>query len=272
MADGMPIESAIGQGRKRINEIAPTWGIPSLYLQSGEPFTIKPLSDAGKAERLWQRSQKVSERERRKEIIAQILKLDPNHAGGKAAQQRFDNEDQSEERYAAAETYYQNQQWREAYRVLEQIEHLVPNYRSTRTLLAEVLGKLGGQVSTTPQGYAAQQEEYRPILNALLEGRLVPFLGWDVSRFGRPTQDSWVQGYSLPSANEVALALAQRLTGVAEGVHSLPQASQITSLIDGESALYDRLSTLYQGEHHPNMLHRLLAELPSRLGKQRHVT
>ena len=41
------------------------------------------------------------------------------------------------------EAYYRNQQWREAYRALERVERLAPNYLQTRWLLAEVLGKLG---------------------------------------------------------------------------------------------------------------------------------
>ncbi len=40
LADGYGVEAAVGEGRKRINEVAATWGIPTLYFQGSEPFAI----------------------------------------------------------------------------------------------------------------------------------------------------------------------------------------------------------------------------------------
>jgi hypothetical protein len=74
-----------------------------------------------------------------------------------------------------------------------------------------------------------------------------------------------VRGHSLPSAAEAARDLAQRLQSVQSSDFSLPQASQYTTLIEGETALYERLSALYSGDYRPTILHRLLAELPGRL-------
>jgi len=110
--------------------------------------------------------------------------------------------------------------------------------------------------------------KYRPILSALQEGRLVPFLGWDVGRVGRPAGDAWVQGQYLPDLAETAQELTRHLAGAVDGIFSLPQVSQFTNLLDGESALYDRLAELYSGDYQPTLLHKLLAEAPARLARK----
>ena len=265
LADGYGVEQAIGEGRKRVKEVAETWGIPTFYFRGVEPFAVTPLSDAEKAERLWQKIQANTEPESRRRQLKEILRFDPGHTEALAAQHKLDDADVAAQLYAAGEAYYRQQQWREAYRNLEEAERLAPNFRQTRALLAEIMGKLGGKTPTATFDFHAQVEEYRPIFNALQEGRLVPFLGWEVSQYGRPPLDGWVHGYTLPSASEAARELAQRLPNALGGDFSLPEASQYITLIEGENVLYEQLSKLYGGDYHPTILHRLLAELPGRL-------
>jgi tetratricopeptide (TPR) repeat protein len=272
LADGYGVEQAIGEGRRRVKEVAEAWGVPTFYFRGVEPFAVTPLSAAEKAQRLWQKAQANPNPGGRKRQLQAILQLDPQHAEALAAQRKLDNADEAAQLYAAGEAYYQQQQWQAAYRNFEEAERLAPNFRQTRALLAEILGKLGGQTPHAAFDFHAQVEEYRPILNALQEGRLVPFLGWEVSQFGRPPLAAWVHGRSLPSSAEAARALAERLPRAPEPRHNaaaedftLLEASQYTSLIEGETALYERLSALYSGDHQPTILHRLLAELPGRL-------
>lgn len=264
LTDGLGLEQAMGEGRKRLNEVSCHWGVPTLYFQGTEPFVFPVLNNEVKAARLWQKVAQIDDPERRRKTLTVILTLQPEHAAARKALKRLDDETLAARLYTDAEANYQQQQWREAYRALEQVEHLVPNLRNTRSLLAEVLGKLGTG-STPTVAHPGQIPQYELILNALKEGRLVPFLGWEVSRFGRPAQDSWVQGRYLPNADELAHILVEPLHGEVEGVLSLLQASQYVSLLEGESALYERLYALYAGDYPPTMLHHLLAELPGHL-------
>ena len=269
LADGYGIEAAVGEGRKRINEVAASWGIPALYFQGSEPFAIPVLSNAEKAARLWEKAQQVSEPARRRDLLDRILALDPKHAGATAAVQQLEKGAEAAQLYEAALPLVEGQQWREAYRTLEQVEQLAPNYRDTRSRLAELLGKLGAAVSggatATTGSDAAGRQRFQPILNALLEGRLVPFLGWDLGRVGRPPQDGWVKGRYLPGADEISSFLSQKLGGAQASGQSLPQISQATSLTDGAEALYERLHWIYAAEYQPTILHRLLAEVPKGL-------
>ena len=183
--------------------------------------------------------------------------------------QQLRNSAEAARLYDTALPLIEQQQWREAHRTLEKVEQLSPNYRDTRSRLAELLGKLGaassGSATTTTGIDDAQRQRYQPILNALLEGRLVPFLGWELGRVGRPPQDSWAKGHYLPGADEIASFLSQKLGGAQASGQSLPQISQATSLTDGPEALYERLHELYAADYPPTILHRLLAELPARL-------
>lgn len=40
-AEGLRVEQAVSEGRKRINEVAWTWGIPTVYFQGIEPFAMR---------------------------------------------------------------------------------------------------------------------------------------------------------------------------------------------------------------------------------------
>lgn len=269
LADGYGLEAAVGEGRKRINEVAASWGVPTLYFQGSEPFAITALSDAQKAERLWQKAQQVTEPERRRGLLERILALAPKHTGATAARQQLQNSAEAERLYAEALPLIEQAAWRDAYRALETVERLSPNYADTRSLLAELLGKLGAPSTAVPAiapgSDEAQRQRFQPILNALQEGRLVPFLGWDLGRVGRPPQDGWAKGYYLPGADEIASFLNKKLSGDQASSQSLLQVSQATSLTDGPEALYERLNELFNADYPPTILHRLLAEAPMRL-------
>jgi hypothetical protein len=265
LADGYHLEAAVGEGRKRIAEHSTAWGVPALYFQGSEPFALPVWTNAQKAERLWQQLPTRHEPAQQQSWLTQILALDPHHRDAQNRLTRLNREAEAEPIYAAAVTYMAQEQWRDAHRALEQVTQLTPNFRDTRSRLAEVLGKLPAPLPPVPATQIAQMEAYKPILNALLEGRLTFFLGGDVSRIGRPAGDAWVEGLYPPGASDAARVLARNLPAELQGDHSLLQVSQYTLLLDGEYALYDRLHALYAGEYQPTMLHHLLAEIPQRL-------
>jgi len=168
---------------------------------------------------------------------------------------------QAAQLYNVALSHLGKERWREARQTLIQVEERCPNYRETRVLLAQCLGHLRGTAHLP-----ADPETYRPILNALDEGRLTFFLGAEVGNVGQPPQDGWVAGLYPPGALDAASALAQHLPEGLQEERSLLRICQYTILHEGDYALYKRLHQLYADPYKPTMLHRLLAELPRRLG------
>ncbi len=55
-------------------------------------------------------------------------------------------------------------------------------------------------------------QHYEAVVRVLLDGRLVPFLGLDVSLYGRLAQPRWQPGATLPSSRELATYLARVFT------------------------------------------------------------
>ena len=268
LADGYLLEAAVGEGRKRMADRSTAWGVPALYFQGSEPFAIPVLTDGEKAERLWQRARGAPDT-RRRHLLEGALALNPNHTGAQAALTRLNDEAEAAHLYAAAVAYMDKQQWRDAQRTLEQIQKRLPNFRDTLSRLSEVLGHLPAAAPPVSAAETAQVAAYRPILNALQEGRLTLFLGDALGQVGRPPGDRWVAGLYPPNADDAARALAhylpQDLPSGSQGEGSLLQMAQYTQLIDGDYALYDRLSKLYAGDFSTTILHDLLAALPARL-------
>jgi len=261
LGDSRSVLEAVDEGRKRINEIAYTWGIPAFYLQSSQPFTIQPLSASQRADWVWQKSQQVERPEQRQQLLEGAIKLVPNHAGALAGLAQIEKREEAAQLYNAALSQLGKERWLEAQRTLAQVEERLPNYRETRVLLAQCLGHLRG-----PEQPPADPELYRPILNALAEGRLTFFLGDEVGNVGQPPQDGWVAGLYSPGTLDAASALAQHLPKELQDERSLLRICQYTILHEGHFALYNRLHQLYANAHAPTMLHRLLAELPAQLG------
>ncbi|HRW08862.1 MAG TPA: CHAT domain-containing protein [Caldilineaceae bacterium] len=263
LADGYGIEQAVREGRKAIHGEAYTWGIPTFYLQANQPFDIPQLTDAQKAARLWQKSVTVQDPSTRRHLLECALALDDSHADALAGMDQLENAEEAARLYDAAKAYITGNQWREALRNLERVEQLNPGHADTRSLLAEVKGQIDGTPIFGAQEIA-QYDQYAPIVNALRDGRLIPFLGWDVSRFGRPAQDGWAPGLYPPVPPEAAAALAEHLGESELALASLLEVSQYTTLLEGETALYERLTQLYN-DYPPTYFHRLLAELTGRL-------
>ena len=270
LADGYPLEAAVGEGRKRIADRSTAWGVPALYFQGSEPFALPKLDDWQKAARLWSRRERLTADPTWTEaLVAQVLQLDPTHAEAQVWQQQARNRAEAQRLYNTAAPLRQQQAWRELHRTLAKVEELAPNLLDTRSQLAEVLGKLPDRTYLPP--VAGQRHLIQPLLNALRAGRFVPFLGWDAVRIGRPPADGWVSGQYAPDSDETARELLNRLrlggaTGAVDG--ALLRTAQIVMLQQGKSILYDLIDELYDAVYPPTILHRLLAELPQRLARR----
>jgi hypothetical protein len=105
------------------------------------------------------------------------------------------------------------------------------------------------------------------ITNAIVDGRVVPFLGAGVNLCGRPPRLPWsadTPGY-LPSGGELATYLASRFGYPADEPRDLARVSQYVSVMSGSGPLYDELHELLDGDYPTTALHELLAGIPRRL-------
>jgi hypothetical protein len=109
------------------------------------------------------------------------------------------------------------------------------------------------------------EPHYNRVIQAMVDGRVVPLLGAGVNLCGRPNETPWQQGRYLPSGNELASYLAEKFDYPPNEVMELVRVSQFASVMEGSGPLYENLRTLLDADYPPTTLHSLLASLPSEM-------
>lgn len=262
LGDGYTVEHAMIEGRKAILKTGATWGIPTLYAQTPTLFTISKASPEQAAAKLWKKYLRLNTPEQtavRYRLLKKILQLDPDHTSAKNALLTAENEAEGIRLYEEGKRAHAKEQWESAYNAFRKASQFNPFLRGVVEYIAEIEGRLTKRRS---QITIAQINEYQPLLNALLDGKLVPFLGWDAALCGRLPQGGWAMGQFMPSAEEVAHHLAETYN---YSIASLSELSQRMAVVENHDALYERLGELFNADYPPTILHRLLAEIPRRL-------
>jgi hypothetical protein len=118
------------------------------------------------------------------------------------------------------------------------------------------------------------------VVKAIIDGRLVPFLGAGASLCARPEKASYKHGQYLPSGNELASYLAQKFgyrvaetqevqcphcgkTHTATYPKDLLRVAQYVALVTGSGPLYEELRNIFDADYPPTALHHLLAKIPA---------
>jgi len=111
------------------------------------------------------------------------------------------------------------------------------------------------------------EAHYKQVIKALIDGRVVPFLGPDANLCGRPAAQDWRQGGHLPTHRELAAYLADTFGGQdgEDRAPELARASQYVALMTGAGPLYTALHELYAADYPPTPAHHLFARLPAAL-------
>jgi hypothetical protein len=109
------------------------------------------------------------------------------------------------------------------------------------------------------------RQHYANLINFLLDGRVVPFLGAGANLCGRPKQLVWKKGTAdyLPSGTELSAYLAQEFT--CQPGPDLARVSQDVTLVSGTGGLFGTLHDLFDHDYRPTNLHRLFAEFQALL-------
>jgi len=108
---------------------------------------------------------------------------------------------------------------------------------------------------------------YDMVVNAIANGRVIPFLGAGVNLCGRPGEIDWQPGQSdyLPSGGELATYLAKGSHYPPDETQDLARVSQYVAVMTGTGPLYDELRSLFDADYPPTPLHNFLATLPAAL-------
>ena len=109
------------------------------------------------------------------------------------------------------------------------------------------------------------------VADELVEGRVTPFLGAGVNRFGRLAGDAQPSGSTeLPDGQELASHLATRFHfSLPEGeTPELLRIAQWVTVMLGSLPLYRELHEIFSSHYVPNPLHAFFATFPARLARR----
>jgi hypothetical protein len=110
------------------------------------------------------------------------------------------------------------------------------------------------------------EQHYNSVVKALVDGRLVPFLGAGVNLCGRPADDWKADDCRfLPSGWELTSHLRKAFEVPAEQAYDLSRVSEYVSVMNGVGPLYEELRRVFDSDFSPTPVHRLLASLPGHL-------
>ena len=109
------------------------------------------------------------------------------------------------------------------------------------------------------------EQHFLFLIGALKAGSLVPLLGAGVNMSGRGS--TWSESTRfLPSGQELANYLAAKYN-YKEKERDLLRVSQFVALTGSPTGLYRELHSLFEGDHEPGAVHRLLAAIPKMLSE-----
>jgi hypothetical protein len=103
-------------------------------------------------------------------------------------------------------------------------------------------------------------DHYYWVADRLLSGRVVPFLGAGANLCDRPAKTKWELGKYLPSGDELAEILAERIRYPISDDLDLLRVAQYVGAVLGEGALYDYLRETFNADYPPTSLHFFLAD------------
>ncbi|HET6410909.1 MAG TPA: SIR2 family protein [Anaeromyxobacter sp.] len=105
------------------------------------------------------------------------------------------------------------------------------------------------------------------VAKAVLDGRVIFFLGAGVNRCGRPLGVQWdleLRRY-LPDGRELAEYLARQTMYPQSDASDLLRVSQYLSVMEGSGPLYERLHQVFDADYPPTSVHQLLSCIPALL-------
>ena len=107
------------------------------------------------------------------------------------------------------------------------------------------------------------ERHYNEILDNLVKGKVVIFLGPGINLGERGPEEAFAPGQHLPTSPDLANYLAENFGYSLDDPDDLPKVSQYIQIARGYGELYDELHNLFNLDYAPNLVHRFFGLLPS---------
>jgi len=104
-------------------------------------------------------------------------------------------------------------------------------------------------------------DHYDTVTKAMMDGRVVPFLGAGANRCDRQKGDGWERGKQLPDGSELSKYLAEQFGYHQRDRNNLARVAQYVDVMRGSGDLYERLHKLLDVDYPLTSLARFLAAL-----------
>jgi hypothetical protein len=114
----------------------------------------------------------------------------------------------------------------------------------------------------------ALDSHYETVMNAMLDGEVVPFLGAGANRCDRPVGSCWQCGTQLPDGTELSEYLANQFAYHQNDRTDLARVAQYALLAVGSGPLYGKLHKLLNANYPLTSLARFLATLQTVLSQK----
>jgi|GEM_PF-962204 len=280
------------------------WGTPVLFMRSpnGRIFEVERksaeqqrrsqitfLADEAQVAMVSKKWQEAEEK------LQAILDLDPADVPAKTNLAEVMRQRELATLYQEAQQHYSAGRLRQALDLFNRVSDIGGNYNNVWRISATIQKELGTAEAAQAQPAPAhepgkpsipevvpaqpsslparspraapnpQDLHYRTMIRALANGRLVPFLGPDVSAFGRPPGVAWRRGQYLPRGAEVVKHLVENYGYPATDPQELMRVSQHINVMSGHHMLYDELRGFYGVDYPPTPIHQFFAKLPKLL-------
>jgi hypothetical protein len=113
----------------------------------------------------------------------------------------------------------------------------------------------------------ALDSHFSNLINFMLDGRVIPFLGAGANLCSRPETAAWHADRCeyLPSGTELSKHLAENFNCPPTEVTDLSHVSEYVALTIGSGALYRELHDVFDRDYPPTTLHRFFATWPALL-------
>ena len=109
---------------------------------------------------------------------------------------------------------------------------------------------------------------YASVAKAMMDGRVVPFLGPGVNLAGRPSGVPWQRGRYVPSSAELSAYLADVFRYPENDKFDLARVSQYIMVVTGSGPLYEELHRTLDADYPLTPVHQFLATLAAVLSRK----
>lgn len=165
--------------------------------------------------------------------------------------------------YEQGKTHMDAEQWSDALYNFRQVQAYRMQYRDVSAMAARAESRVLLSEPIAPALNDAYEDDFALMMNAFMEGRVVPVLGMGVNFVERPSGASWKNSKHAPTPEEIIEFLTVRTPSSSRTAMNLVNISQYITELSSVRVLYERLHSVFDRDFLPTAVHLFLATLPA---------